>query len=128
MKSIAPGPGAKFWVIPELFVMPTPLMVKVVVRRAIVNRLAPGLKTMPLTCVAPSGATNLTLEVAKVAVSFGPLGTVAGVQLLAVLQFPVAGFASQVALPAKLLFAVASRSVRMAAERRKAHPRESRGD
>jgi len=41
-KSISPGPGAKVCMIPELFVMPTPLMVKVVVRRAIVNRLAPG--------------------------------------------------------------------------------------
>ena len=37
VKSISPGPGAKFWLTPELFVTPVPLMVKVVVRSAIVN-------------------------------------------------------------------------------------------
>ena len=84
---------------------------------------------MPLTCVAPSGATNLMLEVANVAVSFGPLGTVAGVQLLAVLQFPVAGLAPQVAFPAKLLLAVARTSARMAvADGRKAHAHGRRND
>jgi len=42
---------------------------------------------------------------------------------------PVAGLANHVALPAKPLLAVESRSVRMAAaEGRKAHPRERRGD
>jgi hypothetical protein len=129
VKFIAPGPGAKFCTIPELFVMPVPLMVKVVSSGAIVNRLAPGLNTMPVTWVAPSGTTNLTLEVAKVAVSFGPLGAVAGVQLLPVLQFPVAGFAFQVALPATLLLAVASRSIGMArAEGRKGHTRGRRND
>ncbi len=62
------------------------------------------------------------MEVANVAVSAGPLGTVAGVQLLAMVQPPLAGFAFQVALPAKLLLAVESRSVRMAvAEGRKVH-------
>jgi hypothetical protein len=115
--------------LPELFVMPVPLMVMVVRSRAIVNRLAPGLNTMPLTSVAASGATNLTLEVAKVAVSSGPLGAVAGVQLLPVFQFTVAGFAFQVALPAKLLPAVESRRVRMAAaDGRKAHARGRRND
>jgi hypothetical protein len=49
--------------------------------------------------------------------------------LVALFQSPVAGLASQVALPAKLLLLVESRSVRMAAaEGRKAHARERRGD
>ena len=39
-------------------------------------------------------------ETSKVAVSFDPLGTVAGVQLAAVFQSPLAGLRFQVALPA----------------------------
>jgi hypothetical protein len=46
----------------------------------------------------------------------------------AVFQSPLTGLASQVALPAKLLFAVESRGVKMAAAvRRRAHARERRG-
>jgi hypothetical protein len=41
------------------------------------------------------------VEMLKVAVSKGPLGTVAGVQLAAVFQSPLTGFALQVALPPK---------------------------
>jgi hypothetical protein len=64
------------------------------------------------------------LENANVAVSAAPLGIVAGVQFAAAFHFPEPGFALQVALPAKLLFAVKSRSVRMAAaEGRKVHER-----
>ena len=62
------------------------------------------------------------MERANVAVSAGPLGTVAGVQLLALFQFTSAGFAFQVALPAKVLLAVERTSVRIAAaEGRKVH-------
>jgi hypothetical protein len=72
---------------------------------------------------------RLILEVANVAVSAEPLGTVAGVQLLAVFQSILAGVAFQVALPAKLLLAVANRSVRRAAaEGRKADARGRRND
>ena len=44
--------------------------------------------------------TFVAFEAAKVAMSLGPLGTVAGVQFAAVLQSPVLGLTFQVALPA----------------------------
>ena len=120
----------KFCVTPELFVMPTPLMVNVNVGLAvIVNALAPALNTMPFTSVLAERESAVFVDVLNVAVSADELGTVRGIQLLAVSQSPVAGPAFHVALPAKLLLAVASRSVRMvAAERRKAHARERRAD
>src|SRR6266566_8908307 len=72
----------KFCVIPELFVMPTPLRVNVNVGLAvIVNALPPALNTMPLTSVLAERETPVIVEDAKVAVSDGPLGMVAGVQL-----------------------------------------------
>ena len=123
---------AKFCTIPELFVMPAPLMVNVgEVPSAfmIVNALAPGLNTMPLSSALNAMKGRVLLEEANVAVSAGPFGTVVGVQLVAVNQSPVAGLAFQVALPAKLLLAVESRSVRMAAGKgRKTHARERSGD
>src|SRR6266568_2006323 len=74
----------KFCVIPELFVMPTPLMVNVKVAGAvIVKAFSPALDTMALTSVLAERETPVLLEVAKVAVSDGPLGMVAGVQLAA---------------------------------------------
>src|SRR6266568_3393583 len=77
-------PAIKFCVIPELFVMPTPLMVNVKVAGAvIVKAFPPALNTMPLTSVLAERETPVLLEVAKVAVSDGPLGMVAGVQLAA---------------------------------------------
>jgi len=103
----------KFCVIPELFVIPVPLMVNVNVGVAvIVNALAPALNTMPFASVLPAVETPVVLEKPNVAVSDDPLGTVAGAQLLAVFQSPVAGLANHVALPAKLLLAVESRSGR----------------
>src|SRR5713101_5412561 len=81
----APSTAAtKFCMIPELFVMPTPLMVNVNVGlTVIVNALAPELNTMPSTSVLADRWTAVLLEVAKKAVSDGPLGMVAGVQLAA---------------------------------------------
>jgi len=110
--------------------MPTPLMVKSKKGLEIVNALAPGLNTMPLTSVGPSAMTGrLILEVANVAVSADPLGGPPAVQLAALLKSVLTGLASQVALPARLLLVVESRSVRMqAAEGRKARARERRGD
>src|SRR5437867_2656273 len=123
---------AKFCTIPELFVMPAPLMVnvgEVPGTFMIVNALAPGLNTMPLSSALNAMKGRVLLEDANVAVSAGPFGTVVGVQLVAVNQSPVAGLAFHVALPAKLLLIVESRSVRMrAAEGRKARARERRGD
>jgi len=127
-KFITVGPETKFWVIPELFVMPTPLMVNEKKGLVIVNALAPGLNTMPLTSVVCEMMGRLMLEVANVAVSAGPLGGPLATQLAAVFQSVLAGVTFQVALPAKLL-AVASRSVRMAAAKgRNARSMERRGD
>jgi len=89
MNAIAPAllpatAAIKFCVIPELFVMPTPLMVNVKVGLAvIVNALPPALNTMPLTSVLAERETPVIVEDAKKAVSDGPLGMVAGVQLAA---------------------------------------------
>jgi hypothetical protein len=73
--------------------------------------------------------TPVIVDTSKVAVSDGPLGGPPGVQFAAVFQSILAGFASHVALPAKLLLAVESRSVRMAAAvRTKAHARERKSE
>ena len=77
-KFITVGPETKFWVIPELFVMPTPLMVNEKKGLVIVNALAPGLNTMPLTSVVAEMTGRLILEVANVAVSAGPIGRAIG--------------------------------------------------
>jgi hypothetical protein len=88
-------------VIPELFVIPTPLTVNVNVGLAvIVNGLAPALKTMPLTSVPAEMETPVMLEDANVAVSADALGGPPADQLPAVCQFPVAGLAFHLALPA----------------------------
>ena len=80
--------------------MPTPLMVNVNAGLAvIVNALAPELNTMPLTSVFDEMETPVILEDANVAVSAGPLGGPPAVQFAGVFQSPVAGLASQVALP-----------------------------
>ena len=90
-KFITVGPETKFWVIPELFVMPTPLMVNEKKGLVIVNALAPGLNTMPLTSVVAEMTGRLILEVANVAVSAGPLGGPLATQLAAVFQSVLAG-------------------------------------
>src|ERR1700736_458284 len=92
----------KFWVIPELLVMPVPLRVSTTVGlTVIVKALAPALKVMPFTSVSAESETPVVAEVKNVAMSAAPLGTVAGVQLPAVFQSPVAGAGSHMALPAK---------------------------
>jgi len=69
------------------------------------------------------------LEDANVAVSLGLLGMVRCTQLFTLNHSSLAALAFQVALPAKLLLAVESRSVRMAAvEGRKARRMERSGD
>jgi len=69
------------------------------------------------------------LEDANVAVSPGLLGMVRCTQLFMSNHSSLAALAFQVALPAKLLLAVESKSVRMAAvEGRKARPMERSGD
>ena len=80
---------------------PTPLMANVSEGPAvIVKALAPGLNWIPLTSVGPEMEMPVVLETANWAVSAGPFGTVAGVQLAAVFQSPLAGLRFHVALPA----------------------------
>ena len=64
--------AAKFCVIPELFVMPTPLMVNVKMGLTVmVNALAPEVNTMPLTSVSPRAKRSLCWRDPKVACPFG---------------------------------------------------------
>ena len=92
--------AAKFCVVPELFVMPTPLIVSPKKgATVIVKLLAPGAKVIPSTIVFAEIETAVVFETANVAVSAGPLGTVAGVQFPAVFQSPELGLTSQIALP-----------------------------
>src|SRR5438552_2744440 len=111
VKMICPGPGVKFCTIPELLVMPLPLMVTVGAWLMNVNGLAPALNTIPFTSVSAAKNTLLLLENANVAMSAAPLGIVAGVQFAAAFQFPELGFALQVALPAKAAVAAKNRSM-----------------
>ena len=92
----------KFCVVPELFVMPLPLRVRVELGLAVMvyGFAAADVKVMPLTSVVAEIETFVVFERSNVAVSPDPLGTVAGVQLPAVFQSPEAGVKSQVALPA----------------------------
>jgi hypothetical protein len=105
----------KFWVTPELFVIPVPLMVNFF-GQVIVNELAPELKTIAATWIAPESEMLVILEVLKVAVSEGPLGTVFGVQFAAVFQSPLTGFRFHVALPAKTAVSAPSKSVSIMAQ------------
>jgi hypothetical protein len=91
--------ATKFWVIPELLVMPTPLRVSINVGASVmVKALAPESNTMLSTCVDAESETPVMVEVAKVATSAAPFGIVPPVQLPAVFQSPVPGLASHVAL------------------------------
>jgi hypothetical protein len=110
VKMICPGPGVKFCTIPELLVMPVPLMVTVGAWLTSVNGLAPALNTIPFTSVSAAKNTRVILEKANVAMSAVPLGIVAGVQFAAVFQFPEPGLAFQVALPPKAAVAAQNMS------------------
>ena len=95
----------RFCVRAELLTIPAPLTVNTLPGSAIaglrVNALAPGLKTIPFNSVAPGILILVWLDCSNVAVSFGPFGTVAGVQFTAVLQSLLIGSKFQVALPAR---------------------------
>ena len=95
------GAATKFSVVPELFVIPVPLMVSVPWLAVTVKELAPGAKVMPSTVVFAEIEMAVVFEIAKVAVSADPLGTVAGVQFVAVFQSPETGLRCHVALPAR---------------------------
>jgi hypothetical protein len=120
----------RFWVVPELFAIPAPLTVNVNMGpAAILNALAPGLNTMLFTCVLAEIETPVVLEDANVAVSEGPLGMVGGVQFAAWFQSLVGGLVFHVALPAKLLLVIESRSSPIAtAISNSGHRRRGRGE
>src|ERR1700680_1990922 len=106
LKTILPRPAnaptavTKCCVTPELFVMPTPLMVKTNAGLAvIVKLLASGLNTIVFTWVLAERETPVQFERANVAVLAAPLGTVAGVQFVAVFQSALPGLRFHVALP-----------------------------
>jgi len=93
--------ATKFCVVPELLVMPTPLIVSAKKGLAvIVKLLAPEAKVIPSTSVFADIEILVVFERPKLAVSADPLGIVIGVQLAAVFQSPKPGFRSHVALPA----------------------------
>src|SRR6476659_1652316 len=97
------APIMKFCAKAELFTTPTPLMSMIANSDEvlIVKGPASGWKTM-LSRVMPLLTETLVLvELAKVATSDEPFGTVAGVQLAGVFQLLVAWFCCQVALPAR---------------------------
>ncbi len=70
---------------PEAFVMPDPVIIRTVPNVeagtvVMVKALAAELKFSPATSIRPVTKSCVTLEVAKFAVSPGPLGTVFGIQ------------------------------------------------
>ena len=78
-----------------------------------VKGLAPGAKTISLSSTASESVGVGRLERSKVATSVGSLGTVFGVQFVAVLQSPpFVGLTFHVALPAKAVLAIKNRSNR----------------
>src|SRR5438552_5994769 len=115
---------ARFCVIPELLVMPTPLMVSVMLfglakagAAVIVNALAPELNMIPSTCVLAERETLVILEEANIAASDGPFGAKGGDQLVLLFQFPEVGIANHVEpMPMPLLrAAVRSKNIAAAA-------------
>ena len=87
--------------VPELFVMPTPLIVRISKGGAVnVKALPPELNWTRLASVLAEMEMPVVLETANRAVSVEPLGRDAGVQLVAVFQSPLAGLARHLAPPA----------------------------
>src|SRR5262249_18047961 len=76
-----------------------------------VNALASALKLRALISVPAEQDTSVVFEAPNVAVSEGPFGTVAGVQLAAVFQSLLPGLRIQLALPAwSVVIAVSSKA------------------
>ena len=106
-KFITVGPETKFWMIPELFVMPTPLMVNDEEGAGDRERARARVEhdAVDLRSRRDDGASYIGgRERCRVR---RPIGRATGIQLVALFQSVLAGLAFQVALPAKLLLAVA---------------------
>src|SRR5437588_6365699 len=99
--------------------MPVPLILRAVCGLAVIVKAVapniPELNTMLATSVEFEMEIPCTMEVTKVAVSFGPLGTVAGDQLPGKPQLSSCGKLAQVALPAKALLVAAVMKSKIAA-------------
>src|SRR5438874_5405072 len=112
--------------------MPVPLILRAVCGLAVIVKAVapniPELNTMLATSVEFEMEIPCTVEVTKVAVSFGPLGTVVGDQLPGKPQLSSWGKLAQVALPAKALLVVNSRSKSVAATTPNKLPRCELGD
>ena len=81
--------------------------------KPIVYALAPGAKIISASAIGSESAGVGRLETLNVATSAGSLGTVFGVQFVAVLQSPpFVGLTFHVALPAKAVLAIKNRSNR----------------
>ena len=79
----------------------------------IVYALAPGAKIISASAIGSESVGVGRLETLNVATSAGSLGTVFGVQFVAVLQSPpFVGLTFHVALPAKAVLAIKNRSNR----------------
>src|SRR5439155_12468578 len=98
----APTVVMKCCVLPELFVMPVPLILSVKGALAVMvyGFVAAAVKVMPLTSVFAEIETLVVFDRANVAMSAGPLGTPIGVQLAAVFQSPEVGLRFHCALSA----------------------------
>lgn len=106
----------KFWSTPELLTTPAPLKIKRFSAESLnswitVNASAPGAKTMLSTSVAVGISIKVCDDVVNVAISDGPSGIVAGVQLAAVSQSELVGFALHVALPASTISVVQKKQI-----------------
>src|SRR5438105_4578619 len=94
----------KFCVIPELFTIPAPTISKFNPGLLdIVKALAPELNVIWATVVPCEMEIASRLLELKPATSDDPLGTVVGLQFVAVFQSPSPGFRFHVALPARLV-------------------------
>ena len=105
--------------------MPTPVMFNPNVLFAVmVNVLAPASNTIPFTSVLAERETLVVFEASNVAVSEEPFGTVDGVQFAAVFQSPEPGVVFHVALPAKAVLWLESKSNSAAVTKLPAGPLE----
>ena len=93
--------ATKFCAACELFITPLPAKLKKPSGQLNVNALEFALKTILSTWMLPDKDILVVLETPKVAMSAGPLGTVAGVQFAEVFQSTESGVVFQVALPAR---------------------------
>ena len=102
--------STKFWVSPELFVMPVPCMVRAKGAATVIVKELRLLNVMLATVVSAEIPTEVVLDRPKVAVSVVALGTVPDDQFVPVFQSPEPGLASHVPLAAKVVLRAETKS------------------